>query len=71
MEFIDIAKIEPPEGSQFFWIMYLGDTVSYDLYAAAVQRLTGYNPAANAEEVPLTRLGKHLGIFITTMMLFQ
>ena len=45
----------------YTWIMYLGDTVSYDLYAAAVQRLTGYNPAANAEEVPLTRLGKHLG----------
>jgi hypothetical protein len=41
--------------------MYMGDTVSFDLYAAAVQRLTGYDPAVSADEVKLTRIGKHLG----------
>lgn len=61
LQFIDISKIEPPRSYDYTWIMYLGDSVAYDLYAAAVQRLTGYNPAANATEIPLTKLGKHLG----------
>lgn len=61
LQFIDLAKIDPPSSRAYTWIMYMGDTISYDLYAAAVQRLTGYDPSVNAEEVKLTRLGKHLG----------
>ena len=61
LQFVDISKIDPPVDHSYTWITYLGDTVSYDLYAAAAQRLTGYNPAANIREIGLTKLGKHLG----------
>ena len=61
LEFVDISRIDPPADQEYTWITYLGDTVSYDLYTAAAQRLTGYNPAANIHEIGLTKLGKHLG----------
>ena len=56
INFIDLAKIEPPLGtsssskaaevegtsSQYVWISYAGDSLARELFVGAVQRFTGY-----------------------------
>ena len=61
LHFVDIFKVEPPRGNKNVWIVYMGDSIGHDLYHAAVQRLTGYNPSVNKNDVIHSFMGNHLG----------
>ena len=76
INFIDLARIEPPqlsssskaapaEDRSYIWISYAGDSLSRELFVGAVQRFTGYAARALPEDFDMQRftplLGGHMG----------
>ena len=37
IEYIDLKYIQPPAGSDWMWISFLGDSVMHDLFEASIQ----------------------------------
>ena len=76
INFIDLAKIEPPpsaslpidapfEERSYVWISYAGDSLSRELFVGAAQRFTGYTARNLPEDFDMQRftplLGAHMG----------
>ena len=76
INFIDLAKVEPPpttsssdgattEDRSYVWISYAGDSLSRELFVGAVQRFTGYTARTLPDDFDMQRftplLGGHMG----------
>jgi hypothetical protein len=59
--FIDFFNIQPPDDKRNVWISYLGDSVLKELFIAASQRFSGYEPD-DMSEVGISVAAPHLGI---------
>jgi len=60
MQYIDFAKIEPPDGKDWVWVAYMGDSICHELFTTTAQRFTGYEPSLQ-KEIGMLLHGKHLG----------